>query len=66
MSYHVLEVRKVDEKGEILSQEFFVVDGVGNQVAGPLDSLQNAILWIEQELKNEQDRKSKSKSNFDR
>lgn len=43
MSYHILEVRKVDEEGHILSHEFFIVDGEGNIVDGPFNDLQAAI-----------------------
>lgn len=50
--YHILEVRKVDEEGHILSHEFFVVDGGGNIVDGPFNDLQAAINRL-QELDDE-------------
>lgn len=35
MSYHILEVRKVDRDGRVLSREFFIVNAAGEIVSGP-------------------------------
>lgn len=51
--YHILEVRKVDEKGAVLSSEFSVVDGNGNLIAGPFGNLQSAIDALDNLLKLE-------------
>ncbi len=43
MSYHILEVRKVDEEGHIQSREYFVVTEAGDIIDGPFLTLAAAI-----------------------
>lgn len=43
MDYHILEVRKVDVDGKIISSEFFVVDGDGSVLAGPFSDFDKAL-----------------------
>lgn len=43
MSFHILEVRKVDERGDIISSEYFIVNESGRTVDGPFSKLLLAI-----------------------
>ncbi|GEM_PF-7038874 len=35
MSYHILEVQKIDKDGNIISHQFFIVDASGVVLPGP-------------------------------
>ena len=53
MRYYILEVKKIDQDGNLVPpSEFFVVDADGVKVGRSFDNLQSAIAWLQElELK---------------
>lgn len=57
MSYHILEVRKVDKDGNELPRQFFIVDAAGNVIpgGGPFASLELALSTLERLLERDKE-----------
>lgn len=51
MSYHILEVRKVDKDGRELQHQYFIVDAAGNVIpgldGGPFATIEMALNTLE-------------------
>lgn len=62
MSYHILEVQKVDKDGNhIPPSEFFVVNSKGKRIAGPFNDFLSAIRKL-QELEELEAGKTRKKN----